>query len=137
MNDLQDFLMEDFEDAEIIEKPVSLGGKEKKMKFRPISATTGDEIRKSCRKITFHKGQKVVEANHDAFMTKIIIETTVHPNFKSEALQKSWGVLGAEDLLNAMKTKMRDGEYATLSSIVSEINGYDKTMEDLVEEAKN
>lgn len=137
MSEFQDFLMEDFKEAEVIEKTVSLGGKERVMKFKPISATTGDEIRKSCRKTTVHKGQKIVESNQDAFVAKLIIETTVHPDFKSIELQKSWGVLGAEDLLNAMKAKMKDGEFATLSSIVSEINGYDKTMEDLVEEAKN
>ncbi|AFL99761.1 Phage XkdN-like protein [Desulfitobacterium dehalogenans ATCC 51507] len=137
MSDLQDFLMDSFEDAEIIERKVSLGGKEKIMKFKAISAATGDEIRKSCRKTSFHKGQRVVETDQDAFVAKLIIETTVFPDFKSQELQQSWGVLGAENLLKAMKAKMKDGEYATVSTIVSEINGYDTSMNDLVEEAKN
>ncbi|WP_018306343.1 phage tail assembly chaperone [Desulfitobacterium hafniense] len=137
MSDLQDFLMDSFEDAEVIERKVSLGGKEKVMKFKPITAAKGDEIRKSCRKTSFHKGQKIVESDQDAFVAKLITETTVFPDFKSQELQQSWGVLGAENLLNAMKAKMKDGEYATLSNIVSEINGYNKTMDDLVEEAKN
>ncbi|ACL19471.1 phage tail assembly chaperone [Desulfitobacterium hafniense] len=137
MSDLQDFLMDNFEEAEPIERRVSLGGKEKIMKFKPISAATGDEIRRSCRKTTFHKGQRLVETDQDAFVAKLIIETTTVPDFKSQELQQSWGVLGAENLLKAMKTKMKDGEYATFSNIVSEVNGYDKSMNDLVEEAKN
>ncbi|WP_018213745.1 phage tail assembly chaperone [Desulfitobacterium hafniense] len=137
MSDLQDFLMDSFEEAEPIERRVSLGGKEKIMKFKPISAATGDEIRRSCRKTTFHKGQRLVETDQDAFVAKLTIETTTVPDFKSQELQQSWGVLGAENLLKAMKTKMKDGEYATFSNIVSEVNGYDKSMNDLVEEAKN
>ncbi|CDX04154.1 XkdN-like tail assembly chaperone [Desulfitobacterium sp. LBE] len=137
MSDLQDFLMDSFEEVEPIERRVSLGGKEKIMKFKPISAATGDEIRRSCRKTTFHKGQRLVETDQDAFVAKLIIETTTVPDFKSQELQQSWGVLGAENLLKAMKTKMKDGEYATFSNIVSEVNGYDKSMNDLVEEAKN
>ncbi|MBB6218657.1 hypothetical protein HNQ80_004831 [Anaerosolibacter carboniphilus] len=137
MSDFQDFLMDDFGEVEIVEKTVKLGGKEKKMKFKPITAAKGDELRKSCRKISFHKGQKIIETDQDAYMAKIIIETTMHPDFKNKELQSSWGVLGAENLLNAMKVKMLDGEYSELFSIVSEINGYDKSMNELIEEAKN
>lgn len=137
MSGFQDFLMEDFEEAEVVERIVKLGGKEKKMKFKPISATKGDEIRKSCRKVSIHKGQKQISTDQDSYMEKLIIETTVYPDFRNEELQKAWGVIGAENLLKAMKSKMLDGEYAELFAIVSEINGYDKSMDDLVEEAKN
>lgn len=47
------------------------------------------------------------------------------------------GVIGAEELLQAMKSKMSDGEYADWSNEVVEINGYDKGMQELIEEAKN
>lgn len=137
MNDLQDFFADSFDEAEIVEKKVYLSGKKRIMKFRSISASTGDEIRKSCRKINYHKGQRIVETDQDAFVAKLIVETTIYPDFKSKELQQSWGVLGAENLLKAMKEKMKDGEYATLSNLVSEINGYDKSMEDLMDEVKN
>jgi hypothetical protein len=137
MSEFQDFLIEDFEEAEVIERSIKLGGKEKKMKFKPISATKGDEIRKSCRKVSIYKGQKQVSTDQDSYMEKLIIETTVYPDFRNEELQKAWGVMGAENLLKAMKGKMLDGEYAELFAIVSEINGYDKSMDELIEEAKN
>lgn len=137
MSEFQDFLIEDFEEAEVIERSIKLGGKEKKMKFKPISATKGDEIRKSCRKVSIYKGQKQVSTDQDSYMEKLIIETTVYPDFRNEELQKAWGVMGAENLLKAMKGKMLDGEYAELFANVSEINGYDKSMDELIEEAKN
>lgn len=137
MSNFQDFLMDEFEDAEIIERIVTIGGKPKKMQFKAIAAGVGDEIRKKCRKTQFYKGQKVIETDQDKFVAQMIIETTVHPDLKSKELQAAWGVLGAEELLKAMKFKMRDGEYAEWSNAVSEVNGYDKGMRELVEEAKN
>lgn len=137
MGNLQDFFMDEFEDAEAIEKVVMIGGKEKNMQFKPISAAKGDELRKSCRRITHHKGVKQVETDQDAFLAKLIIETTIFPDFKSKELQDHWGVLGADHLLAAMKSKMRDGEYAQLADLVSDINGYDRSMNDMIDEVKN
>lgn len=135
--DFKDFLMDEFEDVEPIERIIKMGGKEKKMKFKPISAVLGDELRKKCRKVEFYKGQKIIETNQDKYVANLIIETTIHPDLKSAELQTAWGVKGAEELLTSMKAKMNDGEYAEWSSIVSQINGYDKSMQELVEEAKN
>lgn len=137
MSEFQDFLLEDFAEAESVERMIKLAGKERKMIFKPITASVADEIRKSCRKVTYLKGQKTVTTDQDAYLLKIIIETTVSPCFKSKALQDAWGVLGAENLLQAMKTKMLDGEYAELCEIVTELNGYGKSMNELVEDAKN
>lgn len=135
--DFKDFLMDEFENVEPTEKTVKIGGKNKTMKFKPIDATLGDEIRKKCRKTITQKGQRIIETDGDKYIANLIIETTVYPDLKSKELQSAWGVLGAEELLKAMKSKMMDGEYAEWSNIVSEINGYDKTMEDLIEDSKN
>ncbi|MCR8981572.1 phage tail assembly chaperone [Brevibacillus laterosporus] len=133
----QDFFMDEFEDAEVVERMVKLAGKEKKMQFKPISAAKGGELRKSCRKVTHHKGAKQVYTDHDAFVAKMIIETTVNPDFKNKELQDSWGVIGADNLLAAMKTKMSDGEYNQLAAVVSDINGYDEEVDEMAEEIKN
>lgn len=135
--DFKDFLMEEFENVELIEKTLKIGGKDKVMKFKPISATLGDELRKKCTKISYYKGQKMSETDQDKFIANQIIETTAHPDLKNAELQKAWGVMGAVELLQAMKSKMRDGEYTEWSSTVIEINGYDKGMQELIEEAKN
>ena len=137
MGQFEDFLIDSFEETEEIEKEITLGKKKRKMKFRSISAEKGDEIRKKSRNISFIKGQKIAETNQDKYTANLIIETTVCPDLKNAELQANWGVMGAEALLNAMKSKMTDGEYAEWSSIVSTVNGYDKNMKELMEEAKN
>ncbi|MBD8046752.1 MULTISPECIES: hypothetical protein [Clostridium] len=137
MNNFEDFLMDSFEEAEEIEREITIGGRKRKMRFKPIGATVGDEIRKKCRNISFVKGQKVIDTNQDKYMARLIIETTTYPDFKNAELQKAWGVMGDEPLLEAMKSKMKDGEYSEWSRVVSEVNGYDKGMQELIEEAKN
>ncbi|MBU3203131.1 phage tail assembly chaperone [Clostridium algidicarnis] len=137
MNNFEDFLMDSFEEVEEIEREITMGGKNRKMKFKPIGATLGDEIRKKCRKITFVKGQKMIETDQDKFIANQIIETTTYPDLKNAEFQQVWGVMGAEELLKAMKSKMRDGDYMEWGNIASEINGYDKGMQELIEEAKN
>lgn len=137
MKNFEDFLMESFEETLEVEKEITMGGRIRKMKFKPITAPLGDEIRRKCRKITFIKGQKIFETDQDKFISNLIIETTTYPDLKNAELQSSWGVVGAEELLKAMKLKMTDGEYAEWSTIVSEINGYNKGLQELVEEAKN
>ena len=135
--DFKDFLMEDFQEVEAIEKDIKIGDKVRKMKFKPILATLGDEIRNKCKKTMFIKNQKITEIDNDKYIANLIIETTVIPNFKTKELQDRWGVIGSEELLNAMNSKMIDGEYAELSNTVTEVNGYDKGIQELIEEAKN
>ena len=137
MNNFEDFLMDSFEETTEIEREITIGGKIKKMKFKPIGANTGDELRKKCRKVSILKGQKITETDQDKYMANLIIETTIYPDLKNAELQQAWGVMGAEELLKAMKNKMCDGEYAEWSSAVSEVNGYDKGLQELMEEAKN
>ena len=136
-NNFEDFLMESFEDTQETEREVTLGSQKKLMKFKPISADLGDKLRKKNRKVKFVKGQRIMETDQDKYVSDLIIETTTCPDLKNSNLQNSWGVIGAEELLNAMKSKMKDGEFSEWSTIVSEVNGYDKSVSELVEEAKN
>lgn len=136
-NNFEDFLMESFEETQETEREVTLGGKKKVMKFKPISADLGDKLRKKNRKVKFIKGQRIMETDQDKYVSDLIIETTTYPDLKNSELQASWGVMGSDELLSAMKSKMKDGEFSEWSTIVSEVNGYDKSVSELVEEAKN
>lgn len=137
MSTLQDFFVTEFADSEVVERTLKIGGKERQMKFKAISAAKGDEIRKSCRKVKTVKGVVQAEIDQDAFISKLIVETTVHPDMKNVELQQNWGVMGADDLLAAMKQKMLDGEYGALAQVVQEVNGYDVNINDLADEVKN
>ena len=59
---------------------------------------------------------------------------TVFPNLNDAGLQDSYKVMGAEALLKAMLTP---GEYADYLNKVQEICGFDITLQDEVDEAKN
>lgn len=137
MSQFEEFLMDSFEEVEEVEKELEIGGKKRKMKFKALPANEGDEIRKKCRKVKYLNGQKIVETDQDKYTDTLIIETTTCPDLKNAELQANWGVMGAEELLTVMKSKMKDGEYAEWSNFVSEINGYNKNMQKLIEEAKN
>lgn len=135
--DFKDFLMESFEEAEVVEKEVMMGDKPRLMKFKPISAAEGDRLRKQSRKTYNYKGQRMQETDADLFIDKLIVASTVYPDFKNAQLQDSWGVVGELELFKAMKAKMSDGEFNQLAEFISELNGYDKDINDKVDEAKN
>ncbi|MCD3211824.1 hypothetical protein G8T71_10700 [Clostridium botulinum C/D] len=137
MSQFEDFLMDSFEEVQEVERELEIGGRKRKMKFKAIGATRADGIRKDCRNIKFVKGQKIVETDQDKYLETLIVETTICPDLKNAELQANWGVMGSVELLQAMKTKMTDGEYSEWSNVVSEINGYDKGIQELMEEAKN
>ena len=59
---------------------------------------------------------------------------TVYPNLNDAELQDSYGVKSADALLKKM---LMPGEYTEYKNRVMEINGYDMSMEELVDEAKN
>lgn len=102
------------------------------------SITEGEnkEIRKGCQKTTFNKKthQKETETDSDLYGNRLVIACCVEPNFKDAELQKKFGVLGAEALLDKL---LNPGQFAELLSKVQEMNGFDSDINELVDEAKN
>ena len=62
------------------------------------------------------------------------VACTVYPNLNDVELQDSYGVKGADALLKKM---LKPGEFTEYKAKVMEVNGYDLSMEELVDEAKN
>lgn len=102
--------------------------------IKALSEAENEALRKSCTKKTRNKGLITTDVNYEEYLTKLVVECVVLPNLKDAELQKSYGVLGAESLVKKMLTA---GEYAKLLEKVQEVNGFDRDMEELVEEAKN
>jgi len=109
-------------------------GKELQFEIRPLTEKEVSNIRKACTKRIKTKSGVQEEIDSVLMANKMIVESVVFPPFKSEELQKSYSVIGAEELVQTMLTS---GEYAKLISKIEEICGYDEDMEDLIEEAKN
>ncbi len=105
-----------------------------------IKAITGSEdenLRKACAKrvpIPGKKNQYQKETDIDLYLGKLAVACTVFPNLNDAELQNSYGVMGAEILL---KTMLLPGEYVDYLTKVQEVCGFETTLQDEVDEAKN
>lgn len=102
-----------------------------------ITSEEDELIRKSCTRrvvIPGKKNQFTMETDYNLYLGKIAARCTVFPNLNDAALQDSYRVKGADALLKVM---LKPGEYTEYLTKVQEVNGFDVTMEEMVEEAKN
>lgn len=102
-----------------------------KFKIRSISAAEFEEIRKKA--MTIKNGGKDVEFDTGKFNMDLIIRCTVDPNFKdAESIQK----LGCSTPENYVNMVLLAGEVEELAMQIRKFSGFDKNLDDLVEEAK-
>lgn len=105
-------------------------------KLAPISSDMDEMIRKESTKMTRGKrGQTTTELDTDKYINKMCAASTVYPNLNDAELQDSYGVKDSVSLLKKMLYV--PGELTMYKEKVMEVNGFDTTMEELVEEAKN
>lgn len=112
-------------------------GKPVEWEIKPIDSDLDEAIRKDCTKkvpIVGKRGQYTQETDTDKYIGKMCVACTVYPDLNNAELQDSYGVKCADDLLKKM---LLPGEYTEYKTKVMEVNGYDMSMDDLVEEAKN
>lgn len=105
--------------------------------LKSIDSDLDEALRKECTKkipIPGKRGQFTPELDTDKYVAKLCTACTVYPNLNDAGLQDSYGVKSAEALLRKM---LLPGEYTDFKTKVMEINGYDMSMEELVDEAKN
>lgn len=105
--------------------------------IKTITGTEDEALRKSCAKrvpIPGKKNQYQRETDCDMYLGKLAVACTVFPDLTDKELQDSYHVMGAEALL---KTMLTPGEYADYVSKVQEVCGFDTTLQDDVDEAKN
>ncbi|MFS0727036.1 phage tail assembly chaperone [Paenibacillus sp. 1P07SE] len=104
-------------------------------KLRSMTEAENEECRKaSTRRVKGKNGTYSPEINYDDYLAKLTVASVVFPNLKDAELQKSYQVLGSESLL---RTMLLPGEYASLVQKVQELNGYDKDINELVDDVKN
>lgn len=112
-------------------------GKPIPWEIRCITSTEDEQLRKACTKrvqVPGKRNQYTQETDFNLYVGKLAAMCTVYPNLDDVELQNSYGVMGADSLLKAMLTP---GEYADYLAKIQEINGFDVTFEELVDEAKN
>ena len=112
-------------------------GKPVEWEIKPIDSSLDETLRKECTKkvpIAGKRGQYNQETDTDKYIAKMCVACTVYPNLNDAELQDSYGVKSADALLKKM---LLPGEYTEYKAKVMEVNGYDMSMEELVDEAKN
>lgn len=120
----------------VSESFVDSDGKPIEWELRVVSANEDEEIRRaSTRKVkTGRSGAYTQEMDGNTYLAKLTAASVVYPDLNDKELQDSYKVMGGEALLKAM---LNAGEYIRLSGKVAEINGFNESTEELVEEAKN
>ncbi|ARK26111.1 phage portal protein [Sporosarcina sp. P37] len=143
VDDLSFFLPENVEETEEVALPVSRRFKDKEGKvipfrFKAISTARVEEIEKMCMEpvYTGSRKKKIGEQlNNARYMALIAVETTLYPNFRSAELRKAYK---QQDPIDVAKKMLHvAGEYAEWLKAANEVNGFDDTLEDLEEAAKN
>lgn len=116
---------------------VDKDGKPLEWEIRRLDSDEDEQIRKSCMKqikVQGRSGATRTEMDTQSYICKMTVASIVYPDLNNKQLQDSYKVMGAEQLLKKM---LAPGEYADLTTKVTEHNGFDVTLSDLVEEAKN
>lgn len=102
-----------------------------------ISSEEDEALKRECTKrkpVPGKKGAYLPETDYSAYVAKLAARCTVFPDLNNAELQDSYHVMGADALLRKMLTP---GEYGEYLARVQEVNGFDISMDELEEEAKN
>ena len=106
--------------------------------IRPMTTKENEVIRDECFIDVPVKGKPNMyrpKLNTSKYLAKTVCACVVEPNLYDKELQDSYGVMTPEDLLMAMVDD--PGEYQEFITFVQKFNGFNVSMEDKVEEAKN
>lgn len=141
MSDFSIFMMGNAQKAETIKYVASKRfidkGKPVEWELRAIDSDLDEAIRKECTKrvpVAGKRGQYTQETDTDKYICRMCVASTIYPNLNDAELQDSYGVKDGAALLKRM---LLPGEYTEFKAKVMEVNGYDMSMEELVDEAKN
>ena len=139
--DLSAFLRENIKDAGTVKYAASkriLNPKTKEpvqWEIKAISNEQNEAIQKECMTGNRDKrGRITTQMDGELYALKLCVACTVFPPLNDAGLQDNHGVMGAENLL---KDLLNPGELLAYKDKVMEVNGFDMTMDDLVDEAKN
>ncbi len=140
---LELFLQENQEQAKNVKYAATETIKDKKGKpveweFRQITQDEVTELRKLCTREVpdnIRKGAYREKVDSARLTNMLITATVVYPDLTDVKLQDSYGVKSAEDLLK--KLVYKPGEYNALAEFFNQNNGFTKSFDEEVEEAKN
>jgi hypothetical protein len=106
--------------------------------FRHITSKENEQLRESCTtevQVTGKPNLFRPKLNSSQYLAKMIVAATVYPDLYDAELQDSYGVKTPEDLIYAMVDDA--GEYQDFCVWMQKFQGFNKTLDEKVDEAKN
>lgn len=106
--------------------------------IKPLTTRENDNLRDDCTMEIPVKGKPNMfrpKLNTSKYIAKMICASVVEPSLYDKELQDSYGVMTPEDLLKEIIDD--PGEYNDFAAFIQEFNGFNATLEEKVEEAKN
>lgn len=133
MSSIQDFMLED---VQAPEKEVKLPRFKSPFVIKAISEAENAALRKkNTMKIKGSGGQLVPRMDTDKYMGELVATCIVTPDLANKDLQAHYATPGSK--VNTLRAMLLAGEFATLSSEIQEINGFDIEIDEMVDEVKN
>jgi len=106
--------------------------------IKPLSTKDNEKIREECTKEVPVKGKANLmypKVDTTKYLAKLITSSVVSPDLLSSELQDSYGVKTPEDLILEMIDD--PGEYTNFMTFIQKLNGFDVTIDDKIDTAKN
>ena len=106
--------------------------------FKHISSKENEALRDACTvevQVTGKPNLFRPKTDTAKYIVKMIVAATVFPDLYDSELQDSYGVKTPEDLIYAMVDDA--GEYQQFTLWMQKFQGFTKSLEDKVDEAKN
>ena len=106
--------------------------------IRPITTEESERIRGLCTHeipVPGKKGLTREKVDVNEYLDKLTVAAIVFPDLMNAELQDSYGVKTPEELLKQMIDN--PAEYADLQQFIQNQSGFDTSMDEAVEEAKN
>lgn len=113
-------------------------GKPIEWEFKHISSKENETLRDACTVEVPITGKPNVyrpRLNTTQYAAKLIVASTVYPDLYDAELQDSYGVKTPEDLLFALVDNA--GEYQNLTVWMQKFQGFNKSFDEKVDDAKN
>lgn len=102
--------------------------------FKVLGSKDVDDARDAATIKTKRGRRGDIDVDTTKLMHTLITKALVIPDLEDKELQDSYSAVGSSDLIS----KMFDArEYSKISTIVSELAGFDKDDQELIDDAKN
>ena len=113
-------------------------GEPLKWTIKALTTKENDQIREECSKeipVTGKPNMYRTKVNTSRYIAMMITRAVVFPDLNDTQLQNSYGVVTPEDLLKEMVDT--PAEYDAFAQFVQQFSGFDTSLTEKVDEAKN